>query len=50
MGLGDCVAKIAGVLGLDEAAKKYEQVTGENCGCKKRQEMLNKAVTNVPFT
>jgi hypothetical protein len=50
MGLGDCVAKIAHALGLNQLAEKYEEVSGKPCGCKQRQEMLNKAVPDVPLT
>ena len=46
-GLGDCVAKIAHALKLDEAAEKYEQLSGKSCGCKKRQEILNNAMPEV---
>jgi len=49
MGLGDCIAKITHSLGLDQVAGKYEEITGKSCGCKQRQEMLNKAVPNVPL-
>ena len=40
-GLGDTVAEIAHVTGMDTLAKTYEQVTGNSCGCKERQEKLN---------
>ncbi len=50
MALGDCVAKIAHALGLDQVAEKYENATGKSCGCKERQEILNKAAPHVPFT
>jgi hypothetical protein len=49
-GLGDCVADIAHALGLDEMAKKYEQTSGKPCGCRERQEILNKVIPDVPFT
>lgn len=45
-GLGDTVAKITHteVLGLSLAdlAKLYTKLTGKPCGCKQRQEALNK--------
>ncbi len=50
MGLGDCVAKIAHALALDQMAEKYEGVSGKPCGCKQRQENLNKAVPHVPLS
>lgn len=49
-GLGDCLAEIAHALKLDDAAKKFEQVTEQPCGCKERQGILNNLVPNVPFT
>jgi len=50
MGLGDCVAKIAHALNLDDIAKKYEHASGQSCGCKERQEILNKLVPHIPLT
>jgi len=50
MGLGDCVAKIAHALKLDDIAKKYEHASGQSCGCKERQEILNKLVPHIPLT
>ncbi len=49
-GLGDCIAKITHAPGADEVAKTYQQTTGKSCGCAMRQEMLNKIMSNVPFT
>mgnify|MGYP001603064935 FL=1 len=43
-GLGDTVAKVASMIGADKAAELYKKKTGKDCGCKKRQEALNKAV------
>ena len=40
-GLGDAVANIAQLTGMDTLAKTYEQVTGNSCGCQDRQEKLN---------
>jgi len=40
-GLGDTVADLAHLTGMDQLAKTYEQVTGNSCGCKERQEKLN---------
>jgi hypothetical protein len=40
-GLGDTVADLAHLTGMDQLAKSYEQVTGKSCGCKGRQEKLN---------
>jgi hypothetical protein len=40
-GLGDTVADLTRLTGLDQLAKAYEQVTGKPCGCEKRKETLN---------
>lgn len=40
-GLGDLVAEITQLTGLDNLAKTYEQVSGKSCGCDVRQEKLN---------
>ena len=44
-GLGDTVKKIADFLGIDRLAKEYTKVTGKNCGCGKRQTILNNWLT-----
>jgi hypothetical protein len=41
-GLGDTVADLTHLTGVDRLAKAYEQVTGKPCGCTERQEKLNK--------
>lgn len=42
-GLGDTVAKVANALWLDKAADTWARTTGkEDCGCKGRQEKLNR--------
>ena len=38
-GLGDSIEKITKVTGIEKVVKK---VVGEDCGCKKRKETLNK--------
>jgi hypothetical protein len=43
-GLGDTIAKITHATGLDKLAELYTQLTGKDCGCKNRQEALNKLV------
>ncbi len=40
-GLGDTVADLTHLTGLDKLAHFYEQVSGKSCGCKDRQEKLN---------
>lgn len=41
-GLGDTIAKITEATGLDKLSEIYTQITGKDCGCKSRQEALNK--------
>lgn len=42
-GLGDSVAKVAHAIGADKIADTWAKTTGkEDCGCKKRQETLNR--------
>ena len=42
-GLGDTIAKITHATGLDIVAEKVAHALGqEDCGCKRRQEKLNK--------
>ena len=41
-GLGDTVAKVAHAIGADKVADSWAEATGKDCGCKKRQETLNK--------
>lgn len=43
-GLGDTVYKITHTTGLDKLAEMYTKITGKDCGCKNRQEALNKLV------
>jgi hypothetical protein len=40
-GLGDTVADLTHLTGVDRLAKAYEQVTGKSCGCAERQGKLN---------
>lgn len=41
-GLGDTIANITHATGLDKLATLYTNITGKECGCKSRQEALNK--------
>ncbi len=43
-GLGDYVADIAHLTGMDRLAKTYENVSGKPCCCEQRQEKLNSLV------
>lgn len=40
--LGDQVADLTHVTGVDQLARLYTQLTGKDCGCKQRQEWLNR--------
>ncbi len=40
-GLGDAVADLTQLSGIDRLAQYYEEITGKDCGCKQRQERLN---------
>ncbi len=42
-GLGDVIAKITNVLGIDKLAEKVARFFGkEDCGCERRKRTLNK--------
>jgi hypothetical protein len=41
-GLGDTVADLTHITGVDQVAQAYTQLTGKDCGCKARQEKLNR--------
>lgn len=44
-GLGDDIATIAKKLGIDKISDKLAKALGkDDCGCKKRQTLLNKLV------
>ena len=45
-GLGDTVAKITEKTGIDKLVHKY---FGDDCGCDKRQDKLNKMVPYGPY-
>ena len=40
-GLGDTVADLTRLTGVDQLAKAYEEITGKPCGCEQRKEKLN---------
>ena len=42
-GLGDMIAKIARATGVKKVVDKVSAATGKECGCKKRQDTLNRA-------
>ena len=44
VGLGDYVADLAHLTGMDRLAETYESVSGKPCGCEQRQEKLNSLV------
>lgn len=41
-GLGDIVADLTHLTGIDQLANLYTQVTGKDCGCEQRREALNR--------
>jgi hypothetical protein len=46
-GLGDTIAKVTHLFGIDILAKKVAKLFGkEDCGCERRREKLN---TKVPY-
>jgi len=45
-GLGDVVANVARRVGGEAVAMVFQRVTGRECGCRERQERLNRL---VPF-
>ena len=46
-GLGDVVADVTNITGVDRLAKLYEELTGKPCGRDERREKLNQL---VPFS
>lgn len=40
--LGDAAAGVIQATGLDKLAEGYTRITGRDCGCKARQEWLNR--------
>jgi hypothetical protein len=47
-GLGDAVADITHVTGVDQLARLYSQATGKNCGCEERRQKLNQLLPAIP--
>ena len=41
-GLGDSIEKLARLMKIKALVDKVSKTTGKDCGCKKRQEALNK--------
>lgn len=40
-GLGDTIEKITAATGIKKVVEKVAEVTGKECGCNKRKEILN---------
>jgi hypothetical protein len=40
-GLGDTIEKITAATGIKKVVEKVSEVTGKDCGCNKRKEILN---------
>lgn len=47
-GLGDTIAKLAEATGVAKVVAKIEAVTGVDCGCQGRRELLNRLVPYAP--
>jgi hypothetical protein len=47
--LGDLVADFTHATGLDRIPTAYSVMTGEACGCDRRQETLNRLVPHTPL-
>jgi hypothetical protein len=41
LGIGDVVADLTHISGLDKLSNLYEDITGKSCGCDVRREKLN---------
>ena len=39
--MGDAVADVAHATGLNNGAELYTQITGRDCGCEQRRQLLN---------
>lgn len=39
--LSDWITQVCQATGIADRAKKYEQVTGQDCGCEKRKAILD---------
>ena len=46
-GLGDAVATLTQLTGMQQLAQAYTQVTGQDCGCQQRQNLLNQWIPNL---
>jgi len=42
-GLGDTIEKITKATGIKKVVETVSKATGKECGCKKRQDTLNRA-------
>ena len=49
-GLGDAVANVTRLTGVDQLAKTYEQITGKPCGCDARREKLNTLIPEISLS
>ena len=46
-GLGDAMADLAHLTGMDALANTYSQLTGKDCGCNQRRDKLNQLVPTL---
>ncbi len=49
-GMGDVVAEVTHTTGLDNLSQLYTQITGKDCGCDQRRQVLNQLfpINNSP--
>jgi hypothetical protein len=41
-GLGDTIEKITKATGIKKAVDKFSKITGKDCGCEERKQVLNR--------
>ena len=46
-GLGDAVADLTHLTGLEQLANTYTQMTGKDCGCEARKQRFNQVIPNL---
>jgi hypothetical protein len=46
-GLGDAVADLTHLTGIDQLANAYTQMTGKDCGCEARKKLFNQVIPNL---
>ena len=49
-GMGDTVADLTHLAGIDRLAEAYEMLTGQPCGCNERREKLNSLFPSISLS